>query len=466
MKPSPHQSFFTYAITRPYPFSWFTPVVLTGLLGFSILFSLVNFVATGSTLISEVSGDPNVTTAENKWFEQWPSFLTSKSQSACQTFNLPVNSEFSTNQSALTYILTKVWQPVTDLRNITRTYAPSLAYYNNVLENCTIRSIEIDLEAMDRSANQIAYAEWGVVVRSYGSCGIQGPSGAAMFNMTQEYNYVPPSMSFSGLYQFLGSGFIERDKESRASLWWGESLLSAYWALLAMRMQNIRQNATKHGEPAIRKGTLSFSRNEPLREDLTSPDFFQVDYRFIIDKTQGMYDNIHPGDYSGIKQIPQLVKQSAHPNIWIYADRLAKSAYSTILVDLGQVNASPNILTNATALQLFTADFGNLKIGKNIANTQPGPATGDYATLRSQTGPLNLTASTINAKYWCQVPQRKSTGNLLVSILLADLVFLQSLWQLFKVGVEYFFVDHRDTGDAQRDCDRGSARPLNPKIAT
>ena len=57
-------------------------------------------------------------------------------------------------------------------------------------------------------------------------------------------------------------------------------------------------------------------------------------------------------------------------------------------------------------------------------SAQPGPARDSYEALKDQTGPLQAVVFT---KYLCQVPRRKSTGTLLLSILVADLVFMQAL---------------------------------------
>jgi hypothetical protein len=43
-------SLFTYSVSRPYPYRWFTPVSLGGGLLFLALFSWLNFVATGFEL--------------------------------------------------------------------------------------------------------------------------------------------------------------------------------------------------------------------------------------------------------------------------------------------------------------------------------------------------------------------------------------------------------------------------------
>lgn len=53
-----------------------------------------------------------------------------------------------------------------------------------------------------------------------------------------------------------------------------------------------------------------------------------------------------------------------------------------------------------------------------------------YNELKDVTGPLTITPSTIYAEYLCQVPQRKPMGPLIVAIVVADLVFLQALWNI------------------------------------
>jgi len=179
-------SLFSYGITKPYPFRWFTPLVVVSFIILTVLFSLLNFVSTGYTLVVQESSNPNITVHSNVWMRHWPSFLTSKVQPTCQTVNLPVGSEFFTNQTALTYTLTDVWQPQAGGAGAGYGIAPSLTYYNNVMENCSVNSVEVDFSAMDRSANQFAYSEWGAVVRSYATCSLSGTNGTMKFNITQE----------------------------------------------------------------------------------------------------------------------------------------------------------------------------------------------------------------------------------------------------------------------------------------
>lgn len=374
----------------------------------------------------------------------WPSFLTNKVRPTCETVNLPLGSEFFTNQTALTYTLTDVWQP-DDEGGSGAGYgiAPSLTYYNNVLENCSVNSVEIDYASLDRTASQFAYSQWGAVVRTYATCSIVGVNGTTNLNLTQEYDYVPSSASFSTLYRFLGSDFLSRNKTDKASLWWGESLMSMYWAYSGWEMQNIQKNKTQYNEAGVRKGTLYFYPNDDtVITNLTNQDFFECDFRYIVDEGRGNFTLIQPssyGQYEEYTDISNLIAQNVYPNIWQSADILAKSAYSTVLTDLGQVSAASNILTDPDMLRYFTTNFTETK--RNIENAYPGPGDRPYGT--EDTGPLGTTPSMISTKYLCQVPQRKSGGNLFVAIVVADLVFLQALWFLFKVGVDAFMLRRR-----------------------
>jgi len=456
-------SLFSYNISRPYPFRWFTPVVFVGGAIAIALFSFLNFISNGYLLSVETCTNPNITVSQGIWFKHWPSYFTGNARPSCQSVDIPVNSKFFTNQTGLIYTLTSVWQPdATTEQNI---ISPSLTYQNNLIQDCVINAIEVDLEALDRLAAQIAWSEWGSHLFAYTTCSITGSSGYTMFNLTAEYEYVPTDVSFDESTLF---SFITRDKEARASLWWGESLLSMYWAYLTRTMQDIRVNETGHGQAAIRKGTIYFTPSNATRpspinvnyftpnnvstSDITNLDYFDVDYRFLIDEGLGDFAIIFPGDNNFATTISNLDSHGTYPNIWIIADSLAKSFHSTIMADLGQISSSSvNILTNATALQYFTSNF-SLAL-QHIANAPPGPALLDYDTLKSETGPLLITPSVIFSKYLCQVPQRKSVGNIFIAVLVADLVFLQALWQLLRLYTDCFLLRTTRMGPEVNYCE-------------
>ncbi|KAK8045881.1 hypothetical protein PG996_013945 [Apiospora saccharicola] len=182
-----------------------------------------------------MSVDPNATVSQAaNSLQWWPSYLASKIMPTCQPTPLPVNSQFFTNQTALTYTLASVWRNSrSDGTNTARqTLSPSLAYLNQELQNCSVTSVQIDVESYDRAANQQALTEWGAKVRTSATCQIATDTGIVFLNLTQTYDYVPDTVTLAQVATLIGSGPVSRDKEKRASLWWGESLMSTYWAEL------------------------------------------------------------------------------------------------------------------------------------------------------------------------------------------------------------------------------------------
>ena len=178
-----------------------------------------------------------------------------------------------------------------------------------------------------------------------------------------------------------------------------------------------------------------------MQSKIFDPAFWDVDYRWLANTDiategetlggSGVKVLSPPSDNKHTLTVSELASTNATPNIWLASDSLAKSFYSTILTVLGQMTIVPSSLLNATALQHFTQNFTSMQ--NNTPNAQPGPARDSYEALKDQTGPLNTSTAVISTKYLCQVSRRKSTGTLLVSILVADLVFMQALWKIFTI---------------------------------
>jgi hypothetical protein len=123
---------------------------------FAALFSLLNFAANGYDLVVQTSTDPNSTMSSAGWLDRWPSYFTDKVRPTCQPATVPVGSQVFTNQTALTYTLTAIWQPSEGTDSVVFS---SMSYFNNVLENCTVTAIEINLEALDRTTSQFGFSE-------------------------------------------------------------------------------------------------------------------------------------------------------------------------------------------------------------------------------------------------------------------------------------------------------------------
>ena len=83
-------------------------------------------------------------------------------------------------------------------------------------------------------------------------------------------------------------------------------------------------------------------------------------------------------------------------------------------------------------------------------NTVPGPGIKSYAEAKDETGSLGTKPAVIFARYLCEVPEQKSTGTLLTSILVADLVFMQLLWKTFTFVLTAISV--RKKPDGKPEC--------------
>jgi hypothetical protein len=124
---------FNYLISRPYPYKWFTWVVLVGGTCATI-FSILNLAANGYVLTTRYTINYNETIHEKRWTSRFPFVWLDKTITTCQAQDIPVNSQLFTNMLSLPYTLTSVWREQGG-----RTVAPpSLEYKYNILENCTV----------------------------------------------------------------------------------------------------------------------------------------------------------------------------------------------------------------------------------------------------------------------------------------------------------------------------------------
>ena len=218
---------FSYSVARPYPYRWFPYVVGIGGLLAVILISAFNLAATGYDLVVEYTGNPNATLATKRWTQTFPFDLLDKTKTTCQAQNIPVNSQFFTDKLGLTYTLSNVWQR----RGDGVATLPSLKYTNNVLQDCTVRGVQIDLSSTQRNAAQQGWTTWGAKCTSEITCAIyndettspsDGSAGPTFMNISVAYDFVPPSID----YDHTPIRFINApDNQTQASLWWAESLL-------------------------------------------------------------------------------------------------------------------------------------------------------------------------------------------------------------------------------------------------
>jgi hypothetical protein len=445
---APHASIFSYSLSRPYPFKWFTPTVLVGAVVATVLFSFLNVAATGYEMNTVESSNPNVTTADRTFFSNWPAFMAANTRPSCDAKVLGVSNTYYTNNTAFSYKLESISKQV---KGGSPLYFGDISYYNNALRNCTIPNIEVHFEGIQRNAHQIAVQQWGAELLAHIVCTIDTPEGSMKVNLSTTYDVNSYVDRFPG-----------RNATTKSSLWWGESLLAWYYVKLTSDMSIATQALARQTKDPVKiyKGYVGFKlQKDPIvrPSDIQSPNFFQSPFPecFYIQQNDGPQYGIQYCRNENGKWILPL------EGILPTAATLTKVFHSTILTDLGQDN--PNILSDQSLLKYFSENItaiaaqqiraeGSWGWGNNLKiwEYHPELAQGPYTSQNASSWRLGTEPSFMAVSYLCQVPRMKSTSSLIFSVLIANLVFLQVLWKVFVLVVDFFMY--------RRDSDMGSCQ--------
>ncbi|KAI4848699.1 hypothetical protein E4T44_03787 [Aureobasidium sp. EXF-8845] len=434
-------SSFSYSITRPYPFRWFTPTAVAGGIILAALFSAINFFSNAYNMITITTNDPDIVEA-NHWSGRVPGTLTSKIQPTCEDAIIPVGSNINTNQTVFSYQLVRVQDH------------PALAYHNKPLKSCEVTQILIDFQTNNgRQAALIDRSAWGATVNADITC--------------LRARYDPLSWTAEpGV-----SGFI-RVNASTPGFLWAETLLLGFWTetVTAIMHQTVRLNAsdTAFSQFNLSSGYVTFER--PMLDIKNASFFNQGQYAFFDDESKGFR-----GDFSSQANRPfgSLITNASWPNIWAPADRLAKAMFSTITADLGQTSTvyisadgtptDMSMITTPDRLHHWTENLTQIWDASTISNKISLLGYGWMQLTQYQPSkyPVTFSPSTISATYTCQVPRLKSGANIFISVLVADLVLLRAAWTLYNYLVDWFLkTRHSDAnlclGCVQRNRDDGS----------
>ncbi|KAK1972815.1 hypothetical protein LY78DRAFT_687976 [Colletotrichum sublineola] len=424
-----HRSWFSYPITKPYPFRWFTPVAIIGGLILTVLLSLANLSANGFYLKSIYISNPNVTeaSANGLWYRKPPFNWQSDVQAECQPHLLSVGDSFFTSNQGFQYT-------VKAIKNSAHKSQPSVRYKNNVLRDCVPTVIDLKLRKVDTAASSWWISWLDSTTAATVNCGVITDDGLVTITLTtidtgksdHNYGYV-----------------VNDDHQTHASVWWGTRLLNAYWnGVMSVASQMTQLGKTDRY--VVRAG-LAF-RTKPSEKDIQTNTFFDLywwmsnDDSTIVNK--GMF-NI--SDYDSKFYGTSTLIEGLH---------YAKILYSLLSLDLGNCQL-PSLLIDDDGLRyaIFAPDDRNRlpggllngssaqPVGPDRYNQIPSPGSNgtdedladlkvSYGLFRPLTGPLGCFNATVVTQYLCSVPQQKGWGVLLFSILLADLVFLQAAWKI------------------------------------
>lgn len=446
------ESSFSYSISRRYPYPWLAPVSLIGGAILLAFFTWFNYVSSGYNLTVQYSTNPNITNQET-WLGHWSEVLLGRGESSlCEPAIIEAGSSIMTTNQMFTYTVATI----TDANGA---FLPSLAYSNNPLETCNMSSAMISSTFVGRSAAQVSASWWGLDLSSTISCFVKnGLSQPVVVNLTVDWSPWPATMTTYGSSKFLG-----RNATSRASLFWGESMLRYYAAETVYRIDRHTTQETAVEATFYPGDNRTIESLGYFNASLRASSFWQNDTNGAWDMKTWWQPNAN-GTSNTTWPVANMYTYDYYGDFWLSADALLKVFEATMKTDLSQKTWAPNLLTNATLLEHFTQ---NLTWSSNF--TTRWRAADDLATApfnpQNISHPLGVNDSTIAATYLCNVPRPKPGRELFQTILVADIVFLTALWRIFAFVMGYFVRRRDATANFCDGCMAAARRPSEPTQA-
>ncbi|KAI1412132.1 hypothetical protein F5Y13DRAFT_180230 [Hypoxylon sp. FL1857] len=402
----PYRSFFHHLLgpvaiqtSASNPLKWLTPVVVLGGIVATALISFLNVAATGYELVSTSSSDPNAVEANIG------------ARASCDPTNIQLQSTIYTDKRAFPYTLSQAWQLGDDG---SRLHQGSLIYKRSPVQNCNITLIDIQFEGPDRTARQLESFTMGGTVTATTECYIDegSPSRRTYFELLSTYDAFPP------LNVALPT-FPNLNKTRDLSQYWGSSILNMYWATVMQTFFDANVGASDPFFKGVIDMKLNTNLSGTIEDQVSNIEFLRVRNCFFI-----------PLNSTGIHSITTLASSTTAferpvPAIWLSVAVLAKAMWFSVLGDLARPELLANLSSNMTqANQTLRSEFRFSVDHSDIFRQS-------FDSSQPQDAQLRVNQSILAADYLCQVPRLKSPGNLILSVLVADLVILQTIWKVF-----------------------------------
>lgn len=406
-----------------------------------IFFSIFNVATNGFSLQPISTNDPNSTEAKRYWFNNV--FLTwgdDNLRPKCQRLDISVGSRLMTTNEGITYSLRTIYGQENAQKEMKQ--HSQLSYLNNILRNCRVKSVDVFLRKADDSVPPSHWWSWAFSYAvAEAECEVINEAGLFILGFSIRYETPAKSYDYVSIDDYV----------THASVWWGTRLLDNYFNGILTMMSQL-QIGPGQESPVFTNAQLMFytERAGSVRDkELFKPDFY-----FLA--SDGSINN--PSNHvSGPDQI--------YNNKSDYLSRtmteglfFAKTLYSLILVDLGEVQTS-NLLLDPELLQyaLDPQDNFNREEGGPLYNSKgldwwkfqgispPGelphennsvPMRQSYDKFKHQVGPLGTKAASIYSQYTCSVPVRKSFAGIILSMLITGFVLCQTAWTILKFMAE------------------------------
>jgi hypothetical protein len=216
-------------------------------------------------------------------------------------------------------------------------------------------------------------------------------------------------------------------------------------------------------DPPLNKGVVTLRRNTTNRagsiaDQFASSDFFAVSCFLPFLNATGI---AHDFSWCDVNSIPELALWASNskpvPSIWYPVDALGKAMWFGVLADLGRDDDDmPNMLARPELLAQLSANLTHynqtLRNAFRWAIEEAQPFDHTFDPTHDDSVRLGVNASVLTADYVCQIPQLKPPGTLFVSVLVADLVFLQAIWKIFTLIVSGWFIKSTEEAESCATC--------------
>ncbi|KAI6442166.1 hypothetical protein MCOR22_006074 [Pyricularia oryzae] len=445
---------FSYPVTKPYPFRWFTPLVIIGGLVLVVLFFLWTYPPNAYEMQSQTSFHPR----ETEKYKPPPPRLSwwygDDLKAKCQPYELLVGSRFFTVNRGFLYTVDRVYR-YDPQANINITVEESVSYLGDTLENCRPIKIIIGLGKDDSAEPPTFWISW--IGESYfdlrATCAINTANGQRM--------WIEISTKKSGVAKDEFDYIIDHHRTQ--SFWWGAQLLNTYWfSLMQVLAQKGHFKDKNNGFYNRGRFTFNYNYDSNNIKSIRDANFHDLGFYLVSSSRPHVVDdrywrkNFNDASFTKIYNNPEHDMSSAITE----ASYFAKIAHSFLLADLGNPKL-PNMLLEEEELRYFlSGQSRNInRLPNGTLSVIPSPKE-DFAflymlpppnsTLDQDLVPLNKSwdafkdrfhkdskletkTATIYKQYSCSVPRRKSWGRIFVLVLVADLVLLQAAWRLLTL---------------------------------
>lgn len=442
---------------RRFP-SGFTWIILVGGVVLVTIFTFIAVAGNAYQLQTVYTTDPNTTESSLKWFQKRPFTWAAELDTTCQASLLVVGGDYMTTNQGFEYTIERFryagsnasdasstegdTDNISAAGSIANNIPPTAAYKNSTLRDCHVREITIDLLKSDVSRLPRNYWSWAATeARSTIECTMDTLLGPLLVTFTSR---LPPISRRNE----ITDTFLALNDSTHPGRWVGAQITKAWYVKISESMGwSVPVKGDKKDlDPTASwgSGQITLTRNESVM-DYESVAFFKVG--FSISDNQGWLAFIPKTQRDSMQAwrdewSPESKASFWLPNISTVVDVFGKSYYSLLLSDFysTEEDQQTNALSTAQGLQylqsvnssVLAVDAQKLSLdGKALPNIG---TIGQYFDPKTAnvTQPLRTPEHvTLFSQYLCSVPREKSTFNILLAVVLADIVFLSACWTLF-----------------------------------